>query len=55
MLKRSHVKTMRECCDMYYTTTKDVCHKLYSNYYRSTINILRRGNAKKIFTGHLCG
>ena len=34
---------------MYYTTSKDVCHKLYSNYYRSTINTLEKMSKKDIY------
>ena len=38
----SHAETIRVV--MYHTPSEDVGHKFYSNYYRSTINILRKGN-----------
>ena len=34
---------------MCYTTTEDVSHKFYSNYYRSTINTLEKNEQKDIY------
>ena len=46
-----HAYKNNKYLDVLCTPSDDVCHKFYSNYYRSTINILR--NALTIFTGHL--